>query len=87
MPEANESANGSRPTTKIDERMAHELEALRAQAQFRTLESLPGANLNSNDYLGLASDPRLRQAVVGAVAEASAVGGTGSRLLSGEARG
>ncbi len=37
----------------------------------------------SNDYLGLATDPRLKQAVVAAVANAKAVGSTGSRLLSG----
>ena len=63
-----------------------ELDALRAQSQFRTLDAPAGINLNSNDYLGLATDPRLKQAVAKAVAEADAVGGTGSRLLSGNAR-
>lgn len=70
----------------IDERIAHELDALRAQSQFRTLDTPGGVNLNSNDYLGLASDPRLKRAVLDAVADATTVGSTGSRLLSGNAR-
>ena len=69
----------------IHERMAHELDHLRAQSQFRTLETPPGVNLISNDYLGLATDPRLQQAVAKAVADAGAVAGMGSRLLSGNA--
>jgi len=63
--------------------MCSELENVRAQAQFRTLENPEGISLCSNDYLGLATDPRLKQAVIDAVARASAVGATGSRLLSG----
>ncbi len=70
----------------IDERMAQELHALRADSQFRTLDTPAGINLNSNNYLGLAADPRLRQAVLDAVAHATTVGSTGSRLLSGNAR-
>ena len=59
---------------------------LRAQSQFRTLDTPGGVNLNSNDYLGLASDPRMKRAVLDAVAHATTVGSTGSRLLSGNAR-
>jgi 8-amino-7-oxononanoate synthase len=72
----------------IEERIARELDSLRKQAQFRTLEILdaPGLNLSSNDYLGLSSDPRLKQAVIEAVARAERVGSTGSRLLSGNSR-
>jgi 8-amino-7-oxononanoate synthase len=64
-------------------RMAEELEALREDSQLRTLDHPNGINLYSNDYLGLASDPRLKQAVLEAVAGTEAVGSTGSRLLSG----
>jgi 8-amino-7-oxononanoate synthase len=64
-------------------RMRGELEDLRAQSQVRALEHPQGISLCSNDYLGLATDPRLRQAVMDAVSRAGAVGSTGSRLLSG----
>lgn len=81
MPDALRSA--------IERRIARELESLRAQAQFRTLEILDGAgrlNLSSNDYLGLSNDPRLKQATIEAVVRAERVGSTGSRLLSGNSR-
>lgn len=65
--------------------MAQELDALRQDSQFRTLETPGGIHLDSNDYLGLAVDPRLKQSVRDAVATAPSVGGTGSRLLSGNA--
>jgi 8-amino-7-oxononanoate synthase len=73
----------------IERRIARELESLREQAQFRTLEILDGTdglNLSSNDYLGLSTDPRLKQATIEAVARAGRVGSTGSRLLSGNSR-
>jgi 8-amino-7-oxononanoate synthase len=59
------------------------LAALRERNQLRSLAQLPGINLCSNDYLGLADDPRLKQAVLESVESAARVGGTGSRLLSG----
>jgi 8-amino-7-oxononanoate synthase len=71
---------------KVDARMAQELDALRRDSQFRTLETPDGIHLDSNDYLGLAVDPRLRRSVRDAVSTAPCVGGTGSRLLSGNAR-
>jgi len=86
MREPNSRANEKHPAPAIHERMAQELDGLRAQSQFRTLDTPCGVNLISNDYLGLATDPRLKQAVAEAVADAHAVGGTGSRLLSGNAR-
>lgn len=61
-------------------------------AYFRVLESGPDAevvvsgrrfvNLGSNNYLGLASDPRVKQAAIAAV-EKYGTGTTGSRLLNG----
>jgi len=76
---------GDLPERCVAGRIARDLDGLRAQAQFRTLESPPGVNLSSNDYLGLAHDPRLKQATLEAVTRAEAMGGTGSRLLSGNA--
>jgi 8-amino-7-oxononanoate synthase len=66
--------------------MRRELDLLREQLQFRTLAILAGIDLSSNDYLGLASDLRLKGAVVEAVAHTMKVGATGSRLLSGNSR-
>jgi 8-amino-7-oxononanoate synthase len=71
--------------SRLSERVASELDALRERSQFRTLENPAGINLYSNDYLGLAHDPRLKQAALDALAAASNVGATGSRLLSGNA--
>jgi 8-amino-7-oxononanoate synthase len=62
------------------------LRELAARDQRRTLEEIAGVNLCSNDYLGLAQHPALREAVVRAACDNSRVGGTGSRLLSGHAR-
>jgi 8-amino-7-oxononanoate synthase len=67
----------------IAERMARELDSLREQSQFRTLEIPAGVNFCSNDYVGLAADPRLKQAVLDSVSRVASVGSTGSRLLSG----
>jgi 8-amino-7-oxononanoate synthase len=71
---------------RISSRMAEDLERLRNESQFRTLEIPNGINLCSNDYLGLAGDPRLKRAVIEAMSRAELVGSTGSRLLSGNSR-
>jgi len=71
------------PENGLAGRMRREIETLREAAQFRTLENPAGINLYSNDYLGLARDPRLKQAMLTALAAADSVGSTGSRLLSG----
>lgn len=68
------------------ERVENELKALRECAQYRELGALNGINLISNDYLGLAVDPRLKEAVLRAVKQSPAMGSTGSRLLSGNSR-
>src|SRR5215469_16631151 len=70
----------------IERRIAGDLKSLREISQFRTLDIPVGIDLSSNDYLGLAYDPRLKAAVAESVARAERVGGTGARLLSGNAR-
>jgi len=60
------------------------LRALEERNQLRTLAEIHGVNLCSNDYLGLAENPVLKQAALDALQNASRVGGTGSRLLSGQ---
>jgi len=67
----------------VAERMEEELEILRGEAQLRTLETPAGIDLSSNDYLGLATDPTFKRAVMQSVAKTRTVGSTGSRLLSG----
>jgi 8-amino-7-oxononanoate synthase len=65
------------------ERLAAQLSALHDADQFRDLTNLPGIALSSNDYLGLAGHPQLKQAIADAAYEDSRVASTGSRLLSG----
>ncbi|HEY1481329.1 MAG TPA: 8-amino-7-oxononanoate synthase [Candidatus Acidoferrum sp.] len=60
------------------------LRALKDRHQLRSLAQIHGVNFCSNDYLGLAQHPALRAATVQAVQNSSRVGGTGSRLLSGQ---
>ncbi len=72
-----------------------QLDALRAQSLDRHLREITSAqgpeieiggrrlvNFSSNDYLGLANDPRLREAAIVAIEEFS-VGAGASRLISG----
>jgi 8-amino-7-oxononanoate synthase len=61
------------------------LRVLEEQDQRRNLAEIHGVNFCSNDYLGLAEHPALRDAVARAALNSSRVGGTGSRLLSGQA--
>lgn len=61
----------------------NDLAALAARDRLRTLISRQGADFSSNDYLGLARSPRLREAVAEALARGVAVGSGGSRLLRG----
>ncbi|MGB6484026.1 MAG: 8-amino-7-oxononanoate synthase [Candidatus Acidiferrales bacterium] len=67
-------------------RIDAELRVLRDHSQFRSLDIPRGLNLCSNDYLGLAADPRLKQAVLAALTSATRIASTGSRLLSGNSR-
>jgi 8-amino-7-oxononanoate synthase len=59
------------------------LRALEHQHQRRRLAEIRGVDFCSNDYLGLAEHPLLREAVLRAVENSTRVGGTASRLLSG----
>ena len=72
-----------------------QLEALRARSLDRHLREISGAqepeieisgrrliNFSSNDYLGLANDPRLQEAAIGAIGDFG-VGAGASRLISG----
>ena len=70
----------------IEQHMHEELGLLRERSQFRSLDVPAGIDLSSNDYLGLAADPRLKRAVAEAVRHATKVGAAGSRLLSGNSR-
>ena len=75
--------------SEFNESLLAELQAglreLESRSQRRTLVEISGVNLCSNDYLGLADNPSLKQSVIEAMARAARIGGTGSRLLSGHA--
>jgi 8-amino-7-oxononanoate synthase len=62
-----------------------QLAALEKRGRLRRLVSRAGRDFASNDYLGLASDPIIGQAVADAVARGVPVGSGGSRLLRGNA--
>jgi 8-amino-7-oxononanoate synthase len=73
----------SEQRNKIVKEMEAALANLRERSQLREFAEPQGANFCSNDYLGLAEDPRLKRAVMETVAKSARMGGTGSRLLSG----
>jgi 8-amino-7-oxononanoate synthase len=68
---------------RISERMGRELAELERESQLRSLEISPSLDFSSNDYLGLASDARIKEAVAAALVSADLAASTGSRLLSG----
>jgi len=59
------------------------MRVLERDGLLRTLRAPSGIDLSSNDYLGLASHPHLKERMMAAVAR-DGVGSTGSRLLRGE---
>lgn len=71
------------PDSALGRRIAARLAGLNQNGLLRTLRSPEGVDLSSNDYLGLARDPRVVRAFASA-AESEGVGSTGSRLLRGE---
>jgi 8-amino-7-oxononanoate synthase len=66
--------------------IAAEMERLKAAHRLRTLSLPLGTDFTSNDYLGLARHPGLREAAIMALEEEGMVGATGSRLLRGHHR-
>jgi len=60
-----------------------QLQALKLAGRARQLKSPDGIDFASNDYLGLAGSPALRQAVADALDRGVPVGSGGSRLLRG----
>lgn len=70
-------------SAQFEERVRRRLCELEAEGLRRTLQPPAGIDLSSNDYLGLSSDPRLKQRMAEAVLE-EGCGSTASRLLRGE---
>lgn len=60
-----------------------DLAALAQKARLRALRGREGIDFASNDYLGLADDPRLKRAIAQAIERGVPVGSGGSRLLRG----
>ncbi|MDB5708373.1 MAG: 8-amino-7-oxononanoate synthase [Sphingomonas bacterium] len=60
-----------------------DLRQLAERARLRSLIPRVGLDFSSNDYLGLADAPQLREAVAAALARGVAIGSGGSRLLRG----
>jgi 8-amino-7-oxononanoate synthase len=67
---------------KLERRIAERLTAIERAALRRTLIPPTGIDLSSNDYLGLATDPRVVERMISA-ARREGCGATGSRLLRG----
>jgi hypothetical protein len=60
------------------------LDALKNNDRLRSLKRVGiDFDFSSNDYLGLASAPRMRRAIVAAVEASTPIGAAGSRLLRG----
>jgi 8-amino-7-oxononanoate synthase len=67
----------------MNQRILDELSDLESRAELRHLETVEGVDLSSNDYLGLATNARMKQAILESVNFAPRIASTGSRLLSG----
>jgi 8-amino-7-oxononanoate synthase len=80
---ARQSIVGSHPTNLSSYRS--DLDQLAAKGRLRSLAPRAGVDFTSNDYLGLATCARLRDAVGAALASGAPMGAGGSRLLRGNA--
>jgi 8-amino-7-oxononanoate synthase len=67
----------------LDLRLRARLDSLRESGLLRTLRPPSGADFSSNDYLNLATDPRVVRGLVNGAAR-EGCGSTGSRLLGGD---
>jgi 8-amino-7-oxononanoate synthase len=76
------SGNERPHTGKVGSYLAA-LHDLKADGRLRGLQPRAGIDFASNDYLALASAPRMRQAVMTALAAGTPIGAGGSRLLRG----
>ncbi|MGH9468771.1 MAG: hypothetical protein ACRD1N_00340, partial [Terriglobia bacterium] len=54
-------------------RLARDLDLLQAENQLRSLAEPAGIPLDSNDYLSLARDPRLKRAIIEALNQGSQI--------------
>lgn len=70
----------------LSDRIFQRLSEIEAKGLKRKLAPPRGIDLSSNDYLGLANDERLKNAMTDAI-KREGVGSTGSRLLRGERNG
>src|ERR1700676_226596 len=59
------------------------LHTLKADDRLRSLKPRAGIDFASNDYLALASSPRMKKAVSAALEAGTPIGAGGSRLLRG----
>ncbi|MGY4327257.1 7-keto-8-aminopelargonate synthetase-like enzyme [Bradyrhizobium sp. LB7.2] len=64
-------------------RYAAGLDALKDDDRLRSLGPRTGIDFSSNDYLALASAPRMKKAIVTALEAGTPIGAGGSRLLRG----
>ncbi|MGH9518041.1 MAG: aminotransferase class I/II-fold pyridoxal phosphate-dependent enzyme, partial [Terriglobales bacterium] len=71
------------PVLLAQQEWAEELERLRAQGRKRELRENCGQDFCSNDYLGLAAHPGIREAMARALRDGIELGSTGSRLVRG----
>lgn len=69
-------------TTKVADYVAG-LHALKEDDRLRSLKPRTGIDFSSNDYLALASAPRMKEAVSVAIEAGTPIGAGGSRLLRG----
>ncbi len=72
-----------RVTDTLSSRIGTRMRALDDDGLLRTLRAPSGIDLSSNDYLGLANHPHVKERMIEAVAREGA-GSTGSRLLRGD---